>query len=260
LSILSHFSLSLIRTIRGKLKDFILMIILGIETATERLSTALLLENSAVFERHEDSQSSHCELLAQFITELAGEAGIGLPEIDCVAVSIGPGSFTGLRIGIATAMGLAYGLGVETCGINTLAALAWNIRIPGALVCPLIDAKRSEAYTALYLIGNGFPETIFEPAAIPVTDLVSLLAGKQEPITIIGPGVEKFRPLLENVTGTSLTFVTDNAARPSAISVASLGLLLFKTGECSSPAELKPVYLRRSDAELVKKKGSIFSE
>jgi tRNA threonylcarbamoyladenosine biosynthesis protein TsaB len=236
------------------------MIILGIETATERLSAALLLEDSAVFERHEDSQSSHCELLAQFITGLAGEAGIGLPEIDGVAVSIGPGSFTGLRIGIATAMGLAYGLGVETCGIHTLAALAWNIRIPGALVCPLIDAKRSEAYAALYRTGEGFPETVIEPAAIPVTELAGLLAGNSEQIIITGPGVEKFRPLLENVTGTPLTSITTDEAKPSAVSVASLGLLLFKAGECSNPAELKPVYLRRSDAELVKKKGSIFSK
>jgi tRNA threonylcarbamoyladenosine biosynthesis protein TsaB len=236
------------------------MIILGIETATERLSAALLLEDSGVFERHEDSQSSHCELLAKFITELAGEAGIGLPEIDGVAVSIGPGSFTGLRIGIATAMGLAFGLGVETCGIHTLAALAWNVRRPGALVCPLIDAKRSEAYAALYRTGEGFPETIIEPSAIPVTELTELLAKKNELITITGPGAEKFRPLLESMSGTPLTFNPPDAAKPSGVAVATLGLLLFKAGGGASPAELKPVYLRRSDAELAKKKKSIFSE
>ncbi|MDP2982518.1 MAG: tRNA (adenosine(37)-N6)-threonylcarbamoyltransferase complex dimerization subunit type 1 TsaB [Candidatus Latescibacter sp.] len=236
------------------------MIILGIETATERLSAALLLEDSAVFERHEDSQSSHCELLAKFIAELAEEAGIGLPEIDGVAVSIGPGSFTGLRIGIATAMGLAFGLGVETCGIHTLTALAWNVRIPGALVCPLIDAKRSEAYAALYRTGEGFPQTIIEPSAIPLTELAALLAGKQEPITITGPGAEKFRSILEKAGGPQLTFIAPESAKPSAAVVANLGLLVFKAGGGASPAELKPVYLRRSDAELAKKKSSIFPE
>jgi tRNA threonylcarbamoyladenosine biosynthesis protein TsaB len=236
------------------------MIILGIETATERLSTALLLEDSTVFERHEDSQSSHCELLAKFIMELAGEAGIGLPEIDGVAVSIGPGSFTGLRIGIATAMGLAFGLGVETCGIHTLTALAWNVGRPGTLACPLIDAKRSEAYAALYRTGERFPETVIEPAAIPVTELAGLLAGKHEPITITGPGAEKFRSILENVGGPQFTFIPHELAKPSAVAIARLGLLIFKAGKSLSPAELKPVYLRRSDAELAKKKKSIFSE
>ena len=233
------------------------MIILGIETATERLSAALLLEDSTVFERHEDSQSSHCELLAKFIMELAVEAGIGLPEIDGVAVSIGPGSFTGLRIGIATAMGLAFGLGVETCGIHTLAAMAWNVGRPGTLVCPLIDAKRSEAYAALYRTGERFPETVIEPAAIPVTEFAGLLAGKHEPITITGPGAEKFRSILENAGGPQLTFIPHEWAKPSAVAVARLGLLMFKAGKSSSPAELKPVYLRRSDAELAIKNHSI---
>ncbi len=236
------------------------MIILGIETATERLSAALLLEDSTVFERHEDSQSSHCELLAKFITELADEAGIGLPEIDGVAVSIGPGSFTGLRIGIATAMGMAFGLGVETCGIQTLAALAWNVDRPGTLVCPLIDAKRSEAYAALYRTSGGFPETVIEPAAIPLIELAPLLAGMQEPITITGPGAEKFRPILENADVPTLTFIAPESAKPSASAIVNLGLMVFKAGGGASPVELKPVYLRRSDAELVKKKKSIFSK
>ncbi|MFA6472001.1 MAG: tRNA (adenosine(37)-N6)-threonylcarbamoyltransferase complex dimerization subunit type 1 TsaB [Candidatus Latescibacterota bacterium] len=238
----------------------VFMVILGIETATERLSASLLLDGSAVLERNEDSRSSHCELLAQFVMELAKEAGIGLPEIDCIAVSVGPGSFTGLRIGIATAMGLAFGLGVETCGVSTLAALAFETGCPGKLVCPLIDAKRSEAYAALYRTGDGFPETVIEPAAIPVTELSALLAGEHEPITITGPGAEKFRPILESAGGKQLTFIDRESAKPSAAAIARLGLLLFKSGESSNPAELKPVYLRRSDAELVKKKHSIFTE
>jgi tRNA threonylcarbamoyladenosine biosynthesis protein TsaB len=236
------------------------MIILGIETATERLSAALLLEDSSVFERHEDSQSSHCELLAKFVAELAEEAGIGLPEIDCIAVSAGPGSFTGLRIGIATAMGLAFGLGIATCGIHTLAALAFGVAPPGRLVCPLIDARRSEAYAALYRTGDGFPETILTPGAIPVSELASLLSERDEQIIVTGPGAEKFRPILENAGGLRLTFTLQDSAKPSAVSVARLGLLMSLSGGSSNPAELKPVYLRRADAELVKKKKSIFSK
>lgn len=177
------------------------MTVLGIETATERLSAALVTDDQRIFERHEDSRSAHCELLAKFITELTAEAGITLDVVDGVAVSAGPGSFTGLRIGIATAMGLAYGLGVETCGIGTLDALAWNTGLREGLVCPLIDAKRSEAYAAVFRMGSGRPVIVAEPAAIPVAGLAALLADLKEPVTVTGPAALKFRPLLENAGG-----------------------------------------------------------
>lgn len=234
------------------------MHIIGIETTTERLSAALVSGDNRAFERHEDSRSSHCELLAKFITELTEEAGIALKEVNGVAVSVGPGSFTGLRIGIATAMGLAYGLGVETCGINTLAALAWNTGRAGNLVCPLIDARRSEAYAAVYRTGPGMPETIVEPEAVPVAMLASLFTELREPVTITGPAAVKFRPLLEAAETPYLIYGSPESSKPSAIAVARLGEIAFASGRSSGPAELQPVYLRRSDAELAKMKRSEF--
>ena len=234
------------------------MTVLGIETTTERLSAALITDDRRIFERHEDSRSAHCELLATFITVLTGEAGIPLEAVDGVAVSVGPGSFTGLRIGIATAMGLAYGLGVETCGIGTLEALAWNTGLREGLVCPLIDARRAEAYAAVFRMGRGRPETIVEPAAAPVAGLAALLSGLREPVTITGPAALKFRPMLEIADAPPLIFFPPEAAKPSAIAVAQLGILVFGAGEGYGPAELQPVYLRRSDAELAKMKRSVF--
>jgi tRNA threonylcarbamoyladenosine biosynthesis protein TsaB len=234
------------------------MTVLGIETATERLSAALITSDHRTFERHEDTRSAHCELLAKFITELTVEAGIALDALDGVAVSAGPGSFTGLRIGIATAMGLAYGLGVETCGVGTLDALAWNTGRREGLVCPLIDAKRAEAYAAVFRMGSGRPGVVIEPAAIPVARLASLLADLREPVTVTGPAVPKFRPLLEAAGGPPLSFVAPEAAKPSAVAVAQLGILVFEAGGGSGPAELQPIYLRRSDAEIEKMKRSEF--
>src|SRR3989339_1745968 len=145
------------------------MIILGIETATERLSASLLIENKGIFEHHEDSKTSHCELLTKFILDLSGEAEICVDDINCIAVSTGPGSFTGLRIGMSTAMGIAYGIGVKTCGVNTLMGLAWKKGTPGSIICPVIDAKRSEVYTGLYRISDsGLPAIIHEACVIPV--------------------------------------------------------------------------------------------
>lgn len=234
------------------------MNILGIETATERLGAALVTADGREFDRHLDSRSSHCELLVGFISELADEAGIALLDIDGIAVSAGPGSFTGLRIGIATAMGLAYGLGVNVCAIGTLEALAWNTRREGSLVCPLLDAKRQEAYTAVYRIGDGRPEAVVAPATVPVAELGAVLAGLREPVTVTGPASEKFRPLLEGVGGPALEFIVGEEAKPSALAVARLGRLVFGSGGGRNPAELQPVYLRRADAEFAKAKRSEF--
>jgi tRNA threonylcarbamoyladenosine biosynthesis protein TsaB len=234
------------------------MNILGIETTTERLSAALLIDNFRILERREDTRSAHCELLAKFVTDLTEEAGISLEMLDGIAVSIGPGSFTGLRIGIATAMGLSYGLGVKTCGVGTLEALAWNTGIREGLVCPLIDAKRAEAYTAIYRMNSERPEPVVEPSAVPMTKLAELFTDLKEPVTITGPAVEKFRPLLESAQGPKRIFMSSENAKPSAVSVAQIGVLIFEAGMGVGPAELEPLYLRRSDAELAKMKRSEF--
>jgi len=228
------------------------MIVLGIETATERLSTALLVENKRTYERHRDSHSSHCELLTGFILELIDEADISMDSIDCIAVSTGPGSFTGLRIGIATTMGLAYGLGINACGINTLMSMALNTGVPGALICPIIDAKRSEVYTALYRTVDDIPQNIIEPMVLPVSELTDILHKRDETVTITGPAAEKFRHMFQESLGTSVSFTPPDLAKPSAGSIAKLGLKIFRSDGGVNPASLKPIYLRRSDAEIAR--------
>ncbi|MFC1528650.1 tRNA (adenosine(37)-N6)-threonylcarbamoyltransferase complex dimerization subunit type 1 TsaB [Candidatus Latescibacterota bacterium] len=227
------------------------MNILGIETATERLSTALI-KDGTFHERHNDSRLSHCELLTGFISELVTEAGITMNDIEGIAVSLGPGSFTGLRIGISTAMGLAYGLGLKAVGVNTLMGLAWNSAPPGTLVCPLIDAKRSEVYTAIYRTGNDIPDVVIKPAAVPVAKLADMLRLQGEPITVTGPAAGQFRKTLEETAGASLSFVPSEMAQPSAVSIALVGSAMFNRNRGVTPSALKPVYLRRSDAEIAR--------
>ena len=228
------------------------MTILGIETATEYLGAALIIEGSKRLERYINSRSSHCELLTGFIMELSGEAGITPASFDGISVSVGPGSFTGLRIGIATAMGLAYGLGISIAPVNTLAALARNAAEPGRLVCPLIDAKRSEAYAGIYRVTDGIPEAVVEPAALPLDTLAEILRKTAEPVILTGPAARLFRDHLSAAYGSSLSCVAEQDAAPSALSVAELGLLLFHNGGGVHPASIRPVYLRRSDAEIAR--------
>ena len=227
------------------------MNILGIETATESLSTALITAG-IVHERNRDSRSSHCELLTGFINDLVEEAGITVKDIEGIAVSLGPGSFTGLRIGISTAMGLAYGLGIKTAGVNTLMGLAWNVAPPGTLVCPLIDAKRSEVYTAIYRMGKDIPDVIMKPAAVPVSKLADIIKLQDEPLTVTGPAAVQFREILEESAGDLLTFVEPAMALPSAVSIAQAGLVIFSRDGGVTPSAIEPVYLRRSDAEIAR--------
>ncbi len=226
------------------------MTILGLETATERLSVALLIDNDTL-EKHTDSKSSHCELINGFVSELLLESSLDFENIDCVAVSIGPGSFTGLRIGIASAMGFAYAAGKPACGINTLMGIAWYSGFPGTLVCPLIDAKRCEAYTALYRLGTDAPHEILAPSAMPLPELAHLLEQQGEPVTITGPATSVFRDILKE-SDADLVFVDHDESQPSAVSIAQLGRIYCKAGKCMNPSEVKPLYLRRSDAEILR--------
>lgn len=231
------------------------MTILGIETATPRLAVALTSDANPPFsgDRHTDSRSSHCELINGFIGELLAESGISLDSLDAVAVSTGPGSFTGLRIGIASAMGLAYALGIETCPVPTLMGLAWQAAAPGSLVCPLIDAKRREAYAAVYRCHeDALPEEVISPAACPVEQLAEKLIGLGEPVTLVGPAATLFAPLLTEHLGSTVISEPVSDTQPSASSIAAIGRLMASSGRTIAPAALTPLYLRRSDAEIVR--------
>jgi tRNA threonylcarbamoyladenosine biosynthesis protein TsaB len=227
------------------------MIILGIETATERLSTALLVEDKGILiEHHEDSRMTHCELLTKFILDLTEEAEVSVDDIGCIAVSTGPGSFTGLRIGISTAMGLAYGICVKTCGVNTLMGMAWKKRSNGSLVCPVIDAKRSEVYTGIYRMNDsGLPEIIHEACVIPVDKMADLVLKTGEPITLTGPDASKFGEMLKESLDGRLEVMS---SKPSAEAIAEIGLKMFHENGGVSPIFLEPMYLRRSDAETAR--------
>ena len=227
--------------------------VLGIETATERLSAALVTRE-AIHERRSDTRSSHCELLPGFISELVAEEGLDMQDIDLVAVSVGPGSFTGLRIGIAVTMGFAHGLGIGTVGVNTLAALAWHSEATG-LICPVIDARRSEVYTALYRIdgpGNTPPAVIHEPAALSVSALAGVLNGHGEPVTLTGPAAHTFGDFIADESAVPVTVVPLSHAVASAVAVAELGIIISAVDGTVPPAALTPCYLRRSDAELAR--------
>jgi len=165
------------------------VITLGTDTTTLSCSVALLQDDALLAEATLNIKKTHSERLMPLLDNLLTESGIEREAIDAIAVAAGPGSFTGLRIGVSTARALAQGLGIPVVPVCTLDALAEAIPAPGVLICPLLDARRSQVYTAIYRRGLEKPDqlkTLLEPTAIALGDLINATNAYKEPVVFLG--------------------------------------------------------------------------
>ena len=225
------------------------MKILAIETATAVCATAIVEEGKVLCEISREEERGHSEQLVGFIEKLSSESGIVLGEIGGIAVSIGPGSFTGLRIGLSVAKGLALALGKPLTAVSTLEALAHNCLVHGIgrgdeVVVPLLDARRDELFAAMYRReGSGFACTI-APTATRFEELRNLLAAEQK-IIFVGNGTEKYQNYLSTVGDAPRYTIPPRDRRIcSAISVGLCGEEQFVRGNRADIASLEPVYLK----------------
>ena len=244
------------------------MMILGIDTATATASVALVEEGRVIAEevRSAPRQSgphpsggrgNHAEILLPLIGMVLAKAGVLLPEISAFAVSIGPGSFTGLRIGLSTVKGLAYGWEVPVVGVPTLLAVAARVTGWDGLVCPLLDARKKEVYAALFRKEAETLERLSEDLVCApekvLCQLESLADGA--PCLFVGEGAKVYESLIATFLG-DRGFSTLGESYPSvAYAVARLGEEKLSRQEFDSPGSLVPLYLRPSEAELKKGLG-----
>jgi len=221
------------------------MKVLGIETATIVCAAAVVENGKLLSEKYLTEPHIHSEKLLTVIRQVLNTN----KYFDALTISIGPGSFTGLRIGLSVAKGLAFASGKPLLAISTLEALALNFIIPdkvkqGALICPLIDARRDEFYTALYRAnGNGL-STVMEPQARRFGDLLDIFP--DEELNFIGDGVEKFKNLSQGkrLDKNFWIFADGLINLCSAASVALLGEKKLLKNEIENLAELEPVYIK----------------
>ena len=194
------------------------------------------------------SAGRHAIWLLPSIKSHLENAGLDISLIDLFAVASGPGSFTGLRIGISTVKGLAWPLGKKVVGVSTLAALSMNIPFSSRLVCPVLDARKGEVYAALYDTSGGFARAVMEDAAMTPSALFSEISkrGLEGSVVFLGSGLEVYsRKIEEGVPGTAL------APGLSLVRASVVGILAFeRSGEAVDPIALTPSYLRRSEAEI----------
>jgi len=231
--------------------------ILCIETATRVCSVAICKEGNVISKREISGEYSHAEKLTLFIREVSEETGIMLGQLDAVAVSRGPGSFTGLRIGVSTAKGLCYALDKPLISVGTLQSMAYgmaeicNSNSTGRkdiLFCPMIDARRMEVYTALY---DGENNEIIPPAAEIIAASSFSEYFKKHTLCFAGDGAEKCKELF---AGQPRAVFLDTML-PSACHMASLADHAFNAGRFEDVASFEPYYLKDFVAGKPKVKG-----
>jgi len=241
------------------------MLILGIDTTTLACSVALLKNDALLAEATLNIRKTHSERLMPLLDKLLAESGIEREEIDAIAVASGPGSFTGLRIGLATARALAQGLSIPAVAVCTLEALAEAIAVPGVLICPLLDARRSQVYTALYRRHRDRPdalETLLEPTAIALCDLIEKLNTYPEPAVLLGEGLNSYAAELVKSLPAGQGIITPAPFRICRASLVALaGRRLLQENPGASYLSVLPNYLRQPEAErLADKKKQCSSQ
>ena len=227
------------------------MKILGIETATN-LCAAAIVENGMVLAEHSsDSPHVHSEKLISIINQCFDDSKLTINSIDGIAVSIGPGSFTGLRIGLSVAKGLSYASGKPLAAVSTLKGLAmWGVARNSIqqieFVLPLLDALRDEVYTALYRLEGKDLHEIIPSSAMSVAHLINQLPVKKK-ILILGDGAEKFEQIFkkaDNYDFNAYIILQKSFNHCSAAIIAQIGDEMIKTQEGADITSLEPLYVK----------------
>lgn len=232
------------------------MNILALSCPAKGAAAAVLSDNEVLASFSAGDTMTGSELLLPMAEAALRSAGIAMKNVDLFAVTAGPGSFTGVRIGVALVKGLAFGRGAVCCGVSTLEALAENaLPLPG-LICPVMDARRGEVYAALFSSEAGKTVRLLPDSALPASDLAARIVrdhpGQQ--VMLVGDGIAVAAPVFSEA-GITLAPLPDVLLPHSAVSCGRVALRAAKAGLTVDADALSPVYLRESQAETAKRFG-----
>ena len=220
------------------------MIIIGLDTTSQSGSVSLIDDNKIIGECLFNVGPRHSENVVSSLDWLLDTLNIDKKDIDAVAVSIGPGSFTSVRVGVTIAKSLAYSMKVKIVGVSSLEVLAMNIPVADKNICPIIDAKRDEVYSAVYKYSGNLLTVEREEKVEAVSDLLSNING---PTVFVGDGAVKYKEELESNGNSILVADSFNILRSS--NCALLGSAKLISGKTDNAMELVPNYLRKTDVE-----------
>lgn len=222
------------------------MKILSVDSSALTASVALCEDERVLAEYTITNGNTHSETLLPMVESIFNFFGIGAEDIDIFAVSSGPGSFTGVRIGAATVKGLAFASGKACVGVSTLEALVFNLKHCKGLICPVMNARRSQVYTAIFRSDGSALTRLMPDSAIAISELDSILAEYGEEVMLCGDGYGITVAAFEK---TKVLHTPERLRVQSAASVASVALEKYRAGEYSDDRSLGVDYLRPSQAE-----------
>ena len=224
------------------------MRILAFETSAKACSVAIWQDGQLLAESYQNTGLTHSQTAMVMAEDLLKTCDLSAKQIDAAAVAAGPGSFTGIRIGVAAAKGFAWGAQIPCCGVSTLEAMAENLGIFEGYVLAAMDARRNQVYTALYQADKGNLTPIIPDCACSLEELGEKLSALQGSIFLVGDGAQlTYRTLQEKIP--NLVLPAPQHLHQRAAGVAKVAERMLQKGENCDAAALKPNYLRLSQAE-----------
>ena len=227
--------------------------ILALDSSGLVASAAVVCGDELIAEYTINYKKTHSQTLLPMLDEIKKMIELDLESIDAIAVAAGPGSFTGLRIGSATAKGLGMALGKPLIGVPTVDGLAYNLYGTDKIICPIMDARRSQVYTGIYTFERGEEKytlkILKEQCAVPMEEMISELNGLGREVVFLGDGVPVFKEMIAEKINVPYSFAPAHMNRQRAAGVAVLAAEYYAQGKIQTAADHEPEYLRMSQAE-----------
>ena len=234
------------------------MRIVALDSSGLVATVAIVEDDSLVAEYTVNYKKTHSQTLLPMLDEIVKMIGFDMEQIDAIAVAAGPGSFTGLRIGSATAKGLGLALDKPIIPVPTVDGLAYNLFGVKELVCPMMDARRNQVYTGLYAFEDGNMKCIIPQKAVAVEEILEEINQKGQPVIFLGDGVPVQKETIAKMVIVPYKFAPAHLARQRAGALGALAQVYYKEGRYENARDHKPDYLRLSQAErerMEKEKG-----
>lgn len=225
------------------------MKVLAIDSSGLVASVAIVTEDELLAEYTINYRKTHSQTLLPMLDEIIKITNIDLKDIDAIAISKGPGSFTGLRIGSATAKGLAMVLDIPIIPVATVDGLAYNLYKSDNVICPLMDARRNQVYTGLYKWIDGEFKVLLEQRPLAIEEISEEINKIAEEVIFIGDGIKVFENQLKETIKVNYSFAPAHLSRQRAGAIGALGIKYYKKGIMTDADEFVPTYLRMSQAE-----------
>lgn len=225
------------------------MKLLALDSSGLVASVAIVTEDALLAEYTVNFKKTHSQTLLPMLDEIINMVELNLSEVDGIAVSAGPGSFTGLRIGSATAKGLGLVLNKPIIPVPTIDSMAYNLFGTDKLICPMMDARRNQVYTGLYEFEGTHFHAISEQKAVTIEEILEEINQLGREVIFLGDGSCVYQEIIQERTKVKYQFAPIHLNRQRAGAVGALGILLFEQNKIETAAQHEPVYLRLSQAE-----------